>query len=259
VKTHLKPFANFPLQRLFYFITMANRVLRDWTASESVDSLSEGAEVFFTRLIMKADDYGSFHANPKLLKAALFPLKELKDTQILKWITECVNAKVLFVYAADGRQYLRIVNFGQRLRNMRSTFPQPDDNSQQVAADCSKSRPETETKRNETESETETNAIADETPLVSVWPSFDDFWNLYDKKDDRPKCEKKYKSIKQEAREKIMEHLELYVRSTPDKKFRKNPLTYLNNESWENEIIIPQNGKSITRQGTLDRLNSYSD
>jgi hypothetical protein len=46
-----------------------------------------------------------------------------------------------------------------------------------------------------------------------------------------------------------MEHLELYVRSTPDIQYRKNPLTYLNSESWNNEIIIA-NGhskkKSIT-------------
>lgn len=114
---------------------------------------------------------------------------------------------------------------------------------------------EEETKEEEQEQQEEVAAVA-----VTVWPSFDDFWNLYDKKEDRPKCEKKWKTIKQGAREKIMEHLELYVRSTPDKKYRKNPITYLNNQSWENEIIIPQNGKqSITAQGTLNRLNSYTD
>lgn len=105
--------------------------------------------------------------------------------------------------------------------------------------------------------EDKTNTAAD---AVTVWPSFDDFWDMYDKKEDRPKCEKKWKNIKQGTREKIMQHLELYVRSTPDKKYRKNPITYLNNQSWDNEIIIPQNGKqSITAQGTLNRLNSYTD
>lgn len=237
---------------------MANRILRDWTASETIDVLSPEAEVFFTRLIMKADDYGSFYSNPKLIRSALFPLKEYKDATISKWVNECIEAKVIFAYTVDGREYLRIVNFGQRLRNMRSSFPQPVDNSPQFAASSRNVPPET--KRNEVETETETNASADETPPVTVWPSFDDFWNLYDKKEDRPKCEKKWKTIKQGAREKIMEHLQLYTRSTPDKKYRKNPITYLNNQSWENEIIIPSNGKqSITAKGTLDRLNSYTD
>lgn len=109
------------------------------------------------------------------------------------------------------------------------------------------------------EEQTITSAAAE----INLWPSFDDFWDTYGKKMDRPKCEKKWKKIKQAAREKIMEHLELYVRSTPDIQFRKNPLTYLNSESWENEIIISngthQNGKQrITAQGSVDRLNSYT-
>jgi hypothetical protein len=69
-----------------------------------------------------------------------------------------------------------------------------------------------------------------------LWPTFEDFWEKYDHKIDRSKCEKKWKKIAQGAREKIMEHLELYVRSTPDKKYRRHPETYLNNNSWENEI-----------------------
>lgn len=225
---------------------MANRILRDWTASESIDALSEGAEVLFTRLIMKADDYGSFYGNPKLIRSALFPLKDYKDATISKWVNECIEAKVVFSYTADGREYLRIVNFGQRLRNMRSTFPQPTDNVQQSAASRRESPPETETKRNEveTESETETNTAGD----VSVWPCFTDFWDLYDKKTDLPKCLKKWEKIKQAAREKIMDHLALYVHATPDRQYRKNPLTYLNNESWNDEIILRTNGngKSIT-------------
>ena len=38
-------------------------------------------------------------------------------------------------------------------------------------------------------------------------------------------------------RNKIFETLPEYVNSTPDKKFRKNPETYLNNCSWNDEII----------------------
>ena len=132
---------------------MANRVLRDWTTSELVDELSADAEVFFTRLIMKADDYGSFYANTKLLKSALFPLKELKPAKIQVWIDECVIAGLIFLYSVDGKDYLRIINFNQRLRNMRNAFPHPDSNSPRVAAIVRESPPET--KRNETEEETE--------------------------------------------------------------------------------------------------------
>ena len=67
--------------------------------------------------------------------------------------------------------------------------------------------------------------------------SFDDFWKLYDKSAGKQKSEKKWNSLKNEERELIMQHLPKYKLSRPDKTFRKDPLTYLNNKSWEDEII----------------------
>ena len=55
---------------------MPSRILRDWTDSLRFDGLSAEAERLFTRLIMKADDYGRFHADPRLLRAGCFPLSE---------------------------------------------------------------------------------------------------------------------------------------------------------------------------------------
>jgi hypothetical protein len=72
---------------------------------------------------------------------------------------------------------------------------------------------------------------------ILEWPSFDDFWNLYDKKVDRKVCEKKWVKLTQEEKEQIIVHVPKYVESTPDVKYRKNPETYLNNKSWLNEII----------------------
>jgi hypothetical protein len=132
---------------------MANRVIRDWTTSDSMDKLSSGGEVFFTRLIMKADDFGSYFANPKLLKSGLFPLKDISEATVKGWIHECVSAGLIFKYTVDKKEYLRIENFGQRLRNMRNAFPHPVDNLRQVAANCGELPPET--KRNEVETETE--------------------------------------------------------------------------------------------------------
>lgn len=104
---------------------MANRVLRDWTASDSIDKLSAEAEVFFTRLIMKADDFGRFHANPKLLIAGLFPLKYYTMDQVRAWRDECVSVGLLNLYQDEGKEFLEIRNFGQRLRNMSSKYPAP--------------------------------------------------------------------------------------------------------------------------------------
>lgn len=103
-----------------------------------------------------------------------------------------------------------------------------------------KERKGKEKKREERKEEEKTLSAAE--PLVTIWPSFEDFWNAYGKKADRPRCEKKWKKITQEAREKIMDHVPRYIASTQDIQYRKNPLTYLYNESWNNEVITYGNG-----------------
>lgn len=142
---------------------MSNRVLRDWSDSERIDILSMGAEVFFTRLMMKADDYGCFTGNLKLVKASLFPLKEsIKQGQIIDWITECQKAGIVEIYEFENKPYLYIYNFGQRLRAMTRKYPEFTTERistiiqltalcQQIVANMPR-----ETKRRETKQEDET-------------------------------------------------------------------------------------------------------
>lgn len=116
---------------------MANRILRDWTDSEKVDLLSFQGEVFFLRLFMKADDYGCYHGNPKLLRASLYPLRldSIREADLQRWIAECVNAGLIVLYESADKPYLRIVNFGQRLRSMKHRFPTDDGNSRTIVSD----------------------------------------------------------------------------------------------------------------------------
>lgn len=71
---------------------------------------------------------------------------------------------------------------------------------------------------------------------------FDDFWDLYDKKTgDKTKLSKKWDKISEQEREKIFEYVPKYKLSQPDKQYRKNPETFLNNKSWNDELIGVQN------------------
>jgi hypothetical protein len=105
---------------------MPNRLLRDWTDSEKVDRLSPGAETLFVRLLMKADDFGRYVAKPRLLCAACYPLKPgMTEKQVACWCLELARAGLIVLYEVDGKKYLEIVNFGQRLRAKRSRYPAP--------------------------------------------------------------------------------------------------------------------------------------
>ena len=76
---------------------------------------------------------------------------------------------------------------------------------------------------------------------------FDDFWNLYDKKvGDKEKIKTKWGKLKDSEREAIMNHLPLYKKSQPNKKYRKDPATYLNNKSWNDEIIFDDGQQPVS-------------
>lgn len=75
----------------------------------------------------------------------------------------------------------------------------------------------------------------------SMFP-FDGFWDVYGKKVDRKKCEKKWATLTEEQRRLAMNHAPKYVASASGRelKYRKNPLTYLNGECWNDELFQDQ-------------------
>ena len=80
--------------------------------------------------------------------------------------------------------------------------------------------------------------------------AFDAFWDLYDKKKDRKKCEKKWSAISVSEKEKIMEFIPVYKKSQSDEQYRKNPYTFLNSEIWNDEWdSYKKNGTDETRKG----------
>lgn len=90
-----------------------------------------------------------------------------------------------------------------------------------------------------------------ELATVDVGVSFITFWDMYDKKVGKPKCEKKWDKLPVKERKAILDYLPLYKQSQPDKRYRKNPETFLNNRSWEDELII-----APAEPNTLDKLTS---
>jgi hypothetical protein len=68
--------------------------------------------------------------------------------------------------------------------------------------------------------------------------SFDIFWDLYDKKvGDKVKLKKKWESLQDLDRKSIIDYIPKYKTIQPDKKFRKDPQTFFNNSSWNDELV----------------------
>jgi len=67
--------------------------------------------------------------------------------------------------------------------------------------------------------------------------NFDRFWDLYSKKVDLEKSKAKFLKLSDTDIDLILGVVEKYVLSTPDKQYRKNPLTWLNGKCW-NDLIV---------------------
>lgn len=94
--------------------------------------------------------------------------------------------------------------------------------------------------------ETETESQTESQSKHSNKIDFDTFWDLYDKKvGDKTKLQKKWNKLTLEIQTKALEHITEYKTAQPDKQYRKNPDTYLNNKSWNDEIISKDQTQTI--------------
>jgi len=108
---------------------MPNRMLRDWTDSLRFEALPANAERLFVRLIMKADDFGRFHADARLVRAACFPFEDYQTKGVKADLETLAERGLIYPYTVDGSEYLAIINYGQRLKQSKPKFPPEDGQS----------------------------------------------------------------------------------------------------------------------------------
>lgn len=152
---------------------MPDRIVRaNILTSDAVNQLSWAAEVFYRRLMSVADDYGRYEGRSSILRASLYPLKlnQVSEADIVKWRTECSETGLVSLYEVDGKEYVMILKFNQRLRAAKSKYPAPlsDTRGHPPASDNIRGHPLS----NATETETETYS---ETESGNVNPRAENF------------------------------------------------------------------------------------
>ena len=80
---------------------------------------------------------------------------------------------------------------------------------------------------------------------------------MYDKKTgEKGKLTEKWNKLSDSERTEIMKYIPNYKICQPDKKFRKDPQTFLNNKSWNDELIGSSTGVSL---GFVPKTSSLHD
>jgi uncharacterized protein YdaU (DUF1376 family) len=94
---------------------------------------------------------------------------------------------------------------------------------------------------------------------------FEKFWNVYDKKVEKPAAEKAWKkiSLDDDLFYLIIDAAKKYQAATPDKTYRKNPATWLNGKCWNDEIVVSGNkgyesAKDKSRRTAYEQLTGRS-
>jgi len=115
---------------------MPNRIIRDGIlTSKPVNGLSEGAELFYRRLMSVVDDFGRFHADLTILRTQVYPLKPdaYPESTVATFLAECQHADLIRVYETGRSRFLEMLNFRQRTRAQGSKFPSSDGTTQAYA------------------------------------------------------------------------------------------------------------------------------
>lgn len=71
---------------------------------------------------------------------------------------------------------------------------------------------------------------------------FDKFWDNYNKKSGKHRCELVWTKMSEEQKQKAIEQAKIYADSFAEdrKKYQKLPLTWLNGQHWNDEIAQPK-------------------
>jgi len=69
---------------------------------------------------------------------------------------------------------------------------------------------------------------------------FKKFWDMYNKKAGTKDAKTKFLKLSDKEVSEIFRTLPYYLKSTPDLKYRKLPLSYINQRVWEDEEYMPR-------------------
>jgi hypothetical protein len=112
---------------------MPNRILKESICtSKELANISLGAETLFYRLIVKADDFGCYHADPEIVRNTCYTRKNIvKESHVITWLEELRKNNLIEVYYNNGEAYLHLLTFDehQQRRANKPKYPMPSDDS----------------------------------------------------------------------------------------------------------------------------------
>lgn len=217
---------------------MPNRFIKEsCLTSHTLNKISDGAERLFWRLVVVADDFGRFHADPDVMLARCFPkkIRDIPSLTIMQWIDELRLSEAIALYKVKDTLYGFFLNWDdhQKRRAENSKFPAPTEETycEQLLTDSSKC---VRISYSYSYSKTYND-------IRSKKDGFQKFWEVYPKKKSKGQAEKAWIALKpdQQLHNRIYDALEQAKTSEEwikdGGRFIPYPATWLRAKGWEDE------------------------
>ncbi len=207
-----------------------------WT-SESIGRLSRDARLLFIALWSLADDSGRLRGVLPYLSGAILPYDRDALKLLPTWLDELQREGVIRRYVcSEGNHYIDIPKW---LKHQKIEKPSPSRIPEFTEASPNTPRSLPEGSPSDLGSRTVVPSTSDlgsnSSPAAPSDSGFGEFWNAYGKKTGRKPTLAKWSKMKPEDRAAALAGVAAFVAAHPDPKFRKDPVRYLSNESWNDE------------------------
>ncbi len=234
----------------------------EFWASDDIAELEWEYRLLFIGLWSYVADSGVGRDNVKLITADLFPLEDdpMETLAIVsRGLASLADAGLITRYRVGSKRFLHICQWAahQKIdRPTRSTYPLPtceDAIFGEVSRESREGSPpgarEQGTKGAGEQGSRD--LLSDESDGVD---RFDEFWNAYDKKDGRKRCEPAYRAALKKpgvTDDVLISAASVYVDSLRQRgkhpEFTKNPLTWLRGEHWNDDPRVARPEPPKTR------------
>ena len=222
---------------------MPNRIIKESICtSENIDQLSAFNETVFYRLIVNVDDYGRIDARPKLLSAKLFPLKDIRSSQIEDALRKLTSAELVTLYEVDGKPFLQMNTWDrhQTIRAKKSKCPAPEDGKKTSEIICTQMQADdSKCSRNPIQSESNPNPNRNPSTAPDTDRRFEKFWSVYPRHEGKQDARKAFDKLKvDDALLETMVNAILKQKQSEqwsEPRYIPHPSTWLNGHRWEDE------------------------
>ena len=220
----------------------------EYATSEAIAVLTLECELHFAKLWTYCDDHGRAPDNPRLIKAAIWPLRdEVTVERIAEWQDELEKHDRIVRYTWNGKHLFEVVNWSEHQKPQHakdSLYPSFD--SDEVLR-----KPHEDFRKPHEASPEKLPVVGEGEGVVEVVgegvppaASFPTFWETYPRHHangkpggggSRSKTEEKWKRLSDSERELCLTAVRNYAEATnqPDAPFPAHATTWLNEKRWQ--------------------------